>query len=107
MCIRDSSNYPVLEKEVFEMLTKRGGGILLLRALMKAGAVLKELMQPIEDELTILGAKEKNELQKIERELQEIRQQMQEKRSSRAQWRSDLRTNIDVYKRQVLWRSSF
>lgn len=90
----ENSNYTELETEIWDMLTKRGGSILLLRALMVADTTLSEIKQPIADEIAIFQAKDKQELQAIENELKEVRKQFEMQNSKQAEWRNELARGI-------------
>jgi len=90
----DNSNYPELEQEIWDMLTGRGGSILMLRALLVTDAAVSEMKQPIADELTILNAKDKKALQLLEIEISKLKQQLEKQNSKQAEWRSELTTGI-------------
>lgn len=90
----ENSNYPELEKEIWDMLTGRGGSILLLRALLVLDTAINEVKQPIADELAILQAKDKQEMQSLENEIKELRKQVEAQSSKQAEWRSELTKGI-------------
>lgn len=90
----DNSNYPELEKEIWDMLTGRGGSIMLLRALAVAGAAIGEMRQPIADELAILETQSCEQLKQMEIKIKQLRVEMEERSSKHAEWNQKLSRGI-------------
>ncbi|MEM7579341.1 MAG: dynamin family protein [Cyanobacteria bacterium P01_A01_bin.80] len=86
----EDSNFPSLEKELWQFLNQKRGYILIMRSLTKLGQSLSEIKRPIQAEWEAYQKNTQEELNKMEQEFSSARENLQNLQSNNASWRTKL-----------------
>lgn len=91
----EDSNFPILEKELWQFLNQQRGYILILRALNKLGQYVSEIKQPIQAEWEAYQKHTQEELAQMQQRFEADSQRYQELLNGNAQWLTLLKAGMD------------
>ena len=91
----EDSNFPALERELWELLSRRGGPALALRALDDLIRGLDRLADPLRAELESASKRSAAEQEEIERKLEQDAERLRRLSEGGATWRRDLSHGLE------------
>lgn len=97
----EDSNFPDLEKELWQFLNQKRGYILIMRSLTKLAQHLSEIKRPIQAEWEAYQKNTQEELNKMEQEFSFARDNLQKLQSNGASWRTQLSDGLGDIRNQV------
>ena len=100
----EESNFPVLDAQLWQLLSQQRGYILLMRSLNKLGQHVSEVRQPILNAWRAYQHQTEKERAEMEQKFQEARRSYQSLLEDNAQWVTTLSDGIIDIRRDILSR---
>lgn len=99
----EDSNFQQLEDQLWDLITRQRGKILLLKALTELERAVNEIKAPIEVEWKTYQQKSQQELEKLERRLQTTRERLVALQENNAEWVTQLSNGLQDIRKQIVY----